>query len=160
MANSIRAQGDAFAKVGKDKDQLDGRAVPFYQQALQLYDAMAEADTEYTPEVNGYRYKVMYDMSDSAADIKPGDAEKINDFALAVSAGKHAGFTIGKEGDQIQTLEYKKNRTKEEEAKLAKMKKERAQRVKDLMKSAEECLFRALELVQQGKAAKVKEKRD
>ena len=150
--------GEAYPKVGKDKDQLDARAKPFIEEAVQLYEGLMAVESEYGPEVNSYHYQCMIALADSTAAVKPGEAKKITSFDVAISASKRGGISIDREQDKIYQLERKKGRTKDEDAKLAEMKKSLPQRKKDIMKGVEEVLLRALELVQEGKAPKAKNK--
>lgn len=158
LANSLRLQGKAFPMVGVKKDQLDARARPYLTEALQLYEDLDALETEYASEVKNGQYDCMSSLSDATAEIKPGDARKIQDFAIAMSASKRQGFALGKLRDQLYQLQGKKSLTKEEAATLADLEKNLPKREKEIMKGVEEILLRALELAREGKTGKAKAK--
>lgn len=151
LARSLRLQGEAFPKIGKDKDQLDARAVPFLNQALDIYKELAEVDSEYAAEVEHYVFRLRMDLADGNTVFNPGDARKLTSFTMAIGLSEKEGIRIGKEELEMIKLENKKGKTAADDAKLAELKKTFPERRKQHMANVQEILLRALELLQEGK---------
>ncbi|MBY0527751.1 MAG: hypothetical protein K2R98_30415 [Gemmataceae bacterium] len=135
LANQLAAEGKA-SKAGNKEALLN--------DALSLYQALDEAETEFSHDVRTNKLELMLARADTKFD--PKDIPLIKSFQVAMQTSEVETLKIQKFDLEIYELERKKDPTEADKKKLADLKKTLGERKKAQVQMVQDLLSHALTL--------------